>query len=217
MNSLVRDVHKNCYCSFFERYHRNGAFPRLVKRSNSIGLIPRLGMFVNHVISDIYLGLGKGSASLSRINMFHAKITSNHTIYNVTLEDANTTTISWQVSPTYSIVNFGWVEHYCCSCRCSCGCRCRRCCLNYRISALVASSGACQTKIPPQQAGENFEVRVRPVSDEHKNQETRMHWSRCVGVLKKEGEITESGIQLIRYLGYGWNYHKEHPYEAFVT
>ena len=138
-------------------------------------------MFVNHVISDIYLGLGKGSASLSRINMFHAKITSNHIIYNLTLEDANTTTISWQVSPTYSIINFGWVEHYCCSCRCSCGCRC----LNYRISALVASSGACQTKIPPQQAGENFEVRVRPVSDEHKSQETWMHWSRCVGVFKR--------------------------------
>jgi len=138
-------------------------------------------MFVNHVISDIYLGFGKGSASLSRIYMFHAKITSNHIIYNLTLEDANTTTISWQVSPTYSIVNFGWVEHYCCSC----GCFCRCCCLNYRISALVACSGACQTKIPPQQAGENFEVRVRPVSDEHKNQETWMHWSRCVGVFKR--------------------------------
>lgn len=28
--------------------------------------------------------------------------------------------------------------------------------------------GACQTKIPPQESGENFEVRVRPVSDAHK-------------------------------------------------
>lgn len=52
--------------------------------------------------------------------------------------------------------------------------------------AVAASSGACQTKIPPQAAGEHFEVKVRPVSDAHKTQEP---WSQrsFPGSVDREG------------------------------
>jgi len=51
--------------------------------------------------------------------------------------------------------------------------KCKTCSVNINGKWVCA----CQTKIPPQQAGENFEVRVRPVSDEHKNQEKAAFFS----------------------------------------
>ena len=46
---------------------------------------------------------------------------------------------------------------------------------SYTLSPVNACRrGACQTKIPPQAAGERFEVKVRPVSDDHKTQEPRI-------------------------------------------
>jgi len=45
--------------------------------------------------------------------------------------------------------------------------KCKTCSVNINGKWVCA----CQTKIPPQAAGERFEVKVRPVSDDHKTQE----------------------------------------------